>query len=273
MKLFYRKMGAGQPLIILHGLYGSSDNWLSIGRSLADNFEVYLVDQRNHGKSPHADVHNYKALRDDLLEFMDDNGLDKAILAGHSMGGKTVMCFARHFPGRVSSLIVIDIAPKSYKEIARNATPGHYDIIRAMIDMDPSRASSRSEAEAMLADAVPQERIRKFIMKNLGRGEDKKYYWTINTRVLLKELDTIMGDKDDSCFDLKSPVKGFPVLFIRGGKSPYILDEDMDLITKIFPAASFKTIPGAGHWLHAEQPEYFLRVFKDFAKNSPKSNP
>jgi esterase len=273
MKLFYRKMGSGQPLIILHGLYGSSDNWLSIGRSLADDFEVYLVDQRNHGKSPHDDIHNYKVLRDDLLELMDDAGLDKAILAGHSMGGKTVMCFARHFPDRVSSLVVIDIAPKSYKEVSRNATPGHYDIIRAMIDMDPSKAKSRREAEAMLAEAVPQERIRKFIMKNLGRGEDKKYYWTINTSVLLRELDTIMGDKDDSCFEPGSPVKGFPVLFIRGEKSPYILDEDKAQITKIFPAASFKMIPGAGHWLHAEQPEYFLKVLKDFAINSRNNNP
>lgn len=262
MKLFYRKMGSGNPLIILHGLYGSSDNWLSIGRDLSEDFEVYLVDQRNHGKSPHSIDHNYEVMRDDLLELMNDLGLDKATIAGHSMGGKTVMCFARHYPERIDNLIVVDIAPRSYSEIARNEKNGHYDVMKAMKNVDFSRASSRRDVEDMLAETIPDERIRKFLMKNLGRGKDNRYYWTINLDVLLKELDNIMDGENEKCFS--GPVEGFPVLFIRGEKSPYINENDYERIRKIFPPAGFKTISGAGHWLHAEQPEEFIKTVKDF---------
>ena len=255
-------MGSGRPLIILHGLYGASDNWLSIGRDLSEDFEVYLVDQRNHGKSPHDEHHNYEVMRDDLLELMNDAGIYKATIAGHSMGGKTVMCFARHYPERIDNLIVVDIAPKSYADIARNEKNGHYDIMKSMKSVDFSRASSRRDVEDMLANSIPIERIRKFLMKNIARGKNNSYFWAINLDVLLKELDNIMDGENETCFS--GPVEGFPVLFIRGEKSPYINMRDFERIRKIFPAADLKTIPGAGHWLHSEQPDKFVKTVKDF---------
>jgi esterase len=264
MKLFSRKFGSGLPMIILHGLYGSSDNWLSIARKMADNFKVYLVDLRNHGKSPHDELHNYEVMREDLLEFMNDEGLDKAILAGHSMGGKVVMCFARHYPERVSRLIVIDIAPKTYSEISRKETQGHFAIMKAMNDVDLQTASSRGEIEEILSESIISERIRKFLMKNLRQDENSKYFWSLNLGVLLKELDNIMDGENEKCFDRKTPVTGFPALFIRGEKSPYITDGDMNTIEKIFPDARLVTISDAGHWLHAEQPGLLIRAVEEF---------
>jgi esterase len=265
MKLFSRKFGSGTPLVILHGLYGSSDNWLSIARKMAGKFKVYLVDLRNHGKSPHAETHNYEVMREDLVEFMNDEGLEKAILAGHSMGGKAVMCFARHYPERVKQLIVIDIAPKTYGELSRKEAQGHYAIMKAMNDVDLQAASSRGEIENMLSGTIVSERIRKFLMKNLRQDENRKYFWTLNLPVLMKELDNIMDGENEKCFDRENPVTGFPVLFIRGEKSPYITDGDMTIIEKIFPDARLVTIPGAGHWLHAEQPGFLIRAVEEFA--------
>ncbi len=269
MKLFYKKLGSGKPLVILHGLYGSSDNWMTIGRKLADDFEIYLVDQRNHGRSPHADRHDYESMSNDLLDFMDDANLKRVVLAGHSMGGKTAMCFANQFPGRVESLIVVDIAPKSYKEAYRREALSHYDILKAMQDIDFSGVSRRRDVDRMLARSVGNERIRSFLTKNLGKGEDNKYRWTINLDVLLRELDNIMDGINEKCFDPASPLKDLPVLFLKGGKSPYILESDMEFIKQIFPQARLETIPGSGHWLHAEQPEAFAGAVKKFIKSIP----
>lgn len=264
MQLFYKKFGSGKPLIILHGLYGSSDNWLSIARTLAADFEVYLIDQRNHGKSPHHDRHDYEVMADDLKEFMDSHHLDKVILAGHSMGGKTAMCFARDHSPRIEKLIVIDIAPKSYKELYRKEALNHYVILKAMQNVDISSALSRRDIDRMLADDIPVKRIRSFLMKNIERTNDNKYSWTLNLDVLLKELDNIMDGMNHKCFDPARPSIDKPVLFIRGGESPYIMDKDMEFILQVFPNAKLKTIPGAGHWLHAEEPEMFIELVSDF---------
>ncbi len=265
MKLFYRKLGnGGKPIIILHGLYGSSDNWLSIGKSLSEYLEVYLVDLRNHGRSPHHDSHNYELIRDDLSALMDDLGLEKALLAGHSMGGKAVMCFAQHNPDRLERLIIVDIAPKSYKDLYRKESLSHYDILKSMQDVDFSSVSSRRDVENKLADSISSSRIRSFLMKNLGRDEGGRYYWTLNLDVIIRELDNIMDGVNRNCFDPAFPVTGIPVLFIRGEKSPYILDEDMDFIEKIFPSAKLVTIENAGHWLHAEQPGAFTEAVREF---------
>ena len=265
MKLFYRKLGSGKPMLILHGLYGSSDNWLSIARSLAGHFEVYLADLRNHGRSPHDDSHNYELIRDDIRVLMDDLGLEKAILTGHSMGGKAVMCFAQHNPDRVERLIIVDIAPKSYKDLYRKEPLSHYDILKAMKNVDFSSVSARRDVDHMLADVIRSPRIRSFLMKNLSQGGDRKYRWTLNLDVIIRELDNIMDGVNRNCFDPAFPVTGIPALFIRGENSPYILDEDMDFIENIFPSAELITINGAGHWLHAEQPGAFIEAVKEFA--------
>ncbi len=265
MKLFYRKTGSGQPMIIVHGLYGSSDNWQGIARSLSDRFEIWLPDLRNHGRSPHDDRHNYELIRDDLKLFMDDAGIGKAVMLGHSMGGKAVMCFAQHHPDRIESMIVADIAPRSYKDLYRQMNPNHHDILQAMKGVRLAGAETRRDVDRMLEPAIRSARVRSFLMKNLERGDDGRFRWTLNLDVLIRELENIMDGVNANCFNPESPLTGFPALFIRGEKSPYIADEDMETIEKIFPSARLVTIPGAGHWLHAEKPGAFAEAVRDFA--------
>jgi esterase len=268
MQLYFRKFGSGKPVVILHGLYGSSDNWMSIGKTLSDSFEVYIPDQRNHGRSPHSERHDYRSMREDLLGLIDDQGLGKVILLGHSMGGKTAMCFAANHPERVGGLIVADIAPKSYKDSWRNEVLSHDHILRAMKEVDFSNASSLRDIDGQLADSIKSQRIRAFLMKNLDKSPDGRYSWTLNLDVLISELDNIMDDINENCFDTSSPVGNFPALFIRGGSSSYIADTDMDFIKKLFPAARLTTIADAGHWLHAEKPQDFIRRVREFVSES-----
>lgn len=260
MKLFFRKYGQGPPLIIIHGLYGSSDNWVSIGRKLAENFEVFIIDQRNHGKSPHSLDHNYNLLRADLLEFMESQSIDKAVLIGHSMGGKTAMFFAADYPERVSHLVVADISPKSYEYTDSDQLLAHTTIIRAMFNLDFYGINSRQEVDDILAKSIPEDRIRQFLLKNIKRSKNNEYRWRINIRTIKNELKNILEGLDEN----QPEITGFPVLFIRGGNSDYILKDDEKAIRKIFPYADIETIPNAGHWLHAEQPELFLEKINNF---------
>ena len=260
MELFFRKYGQGPPLIIIHGLYGSSDNWVGIGRRLAENFEVFIIDQRNHGKSPHTSDHNYKLLKVDLLEFMDSQSIKKAIIIGHSMGGKTAMFLAANYPERVSHLIVADISPKSYKTTNSNQLLAHTSIIRAMYNLDFYGISSRQEVDDILAKSISEGRIRQFLLKNIKRSKDNEYSWRINIRTIKNELKNIMEGLDEN----QPEITGFPILFIKGGNSDYIQKDDEKTIRKIFPFADIETIPNAGHWLHAEQPELFLEKINDF---------
>jgi len=260
MKLFFRKYGQGQPLIIIHGLYGSSDNWVSIGRKLAENFEVFIIDQRNHGKSPHSSNLNYQVLKDDLKEFMDEHSIDKAIIVGHSMGGKTAMFFATDYPERVTKLIVADISPRSYKSTNSSQLLAHNTIIRAMYNLDFYGINSRQEIDDILSKSIPEDRIRQFLLKNIKRSEKNEYSWRINIKALKTELPNIM----DGLSEDQQRITQSPVLFLKGENSEYIQDEDRKIITKIFPFAFIKTIPDAGHWLHAEQPDFFLKEITDF---------
>lgn len=265
MRLFYKKSGSGDPMVILHGLYGSSDNWSAIGRELEKHFTIYLVDLRNHGRSPHDDRHSYELIREDLLLFMENAGLGKALFLGHSMGGKAAMCFAGHYPEKVEKLIVADIAPKSYKNLYRREALSHDTILQAMNSIDLSSVSSRRDIDSLLSHSISSKRIRGFLMKNLKPAEDRKYRWALNLDVLIRELDNIMDGVNADCFDPDNPVEGIPALFIRGADSPYITDNDVGLILKIFPSARLETIPDAGHWLHAEQPAAFVDAVKNFA--------
>lgn len=262
MKLFFRKLGEGPTLIIVHGLYGSSDNWLSIGKELAENFEVFLIDQRNHGQSPHTDRHTYDLLKHDLLGFIDEQGIEKAIMIGHSMGGKTVMQLATDHPERLTSLVVIDIAPKSYMQTDNFSaeTVDHLNIMTAMLNVDFSKVQSREDVDLELSGAVRSLRVRSFLLKNLKRDPDGSYRWGINIKTLSRELPAIMKE----IVTKQSGIAGFPVLFIRGEKSSYILDGDIPEIKKLFPFADFVTIPDAGHWLHVEKPALLLKTLKYF---------
>lgn len=260
MKLFFRKYGQGPPLIIIHGLYGSSDNWVSIGRELSSDFEVFLIDQRNHGRSPHTIDHNYQLLKEDLHEFMDQQSIDKAIIIGHSMGGKTAMFFATSYPDRISHLIIADISPRSYKSSNSNQLLSHTKIIRAMYNLDFYGITSREDIDEILAKSIPENRIRQFLLKNIKRSKNNEYSWTLNLKTIRNELSKIMDGLDEN----QTEIVGFPVLFLKGANSDYISDKDLKFIQKIFPFADIETIPEAGHWLHAEQPELFLQKVRNF---------
>ena len=266
MDLFFRKYGAGPPLIILHGLYGSSDNWITIGKSLAKHFTVYIPDQRNHGNSPHSEEHNYDLLKQDLLEILIQHNLNKTHLIGHSMGGKTVMSFAADYPDRVASLIVIDIGPKSYLQPAGSEphTIAHEQIIKGLLAVRLDELTDRDEADARLAEYIDTERVRYYLLKSLARKKDGSYYWKINIRALEKDIHKIMDGLPLDDLKNHPGFAGFPVLFVRGEKSPYILDEDIPVLQNMFPAANVVTIPGAGHWLHVEQPELLIKTLKYF---------
>ncbi|MDQ1769665.1 alpha/beta fold hydrolase [Labilibaculum sp. A4] len=267
MKLNYKKLGKGRPLLILHGLYGASDNWLTIAKELSNNFTVYIIDQRNHGDSPHANSHTYQDLKEDLLEFMNDHKIEKAILLGHSMGGKTVMFFAADHPERVSSLLVVDIAPKNYSKISDYApqTIDHSCIVKAMLNLDLSLYKNRTEIDAKLTESITSKRVRQFLLKNLKRDENKQFIWKLNIKTINDYLPQIMDGIDGDRFAEGKGITAFPVLFIRGEKSNYISDNDHNLIRTIFPKAEITTIPNAGHWVHAEQPKLLVKTVEYFA--------
>lgn len=264
MNLFFRKFGKGPPLIILHGLYGSSDNWVSVGRKLSSNYEVYIIDQRNHGKSPHSTQHNYQLLKEDLLEFMDKQSIEKAIILGHSMGGKTAMFFAVDYLEKVSSLIIVDISPKSYKDTKSTQLLSHSNIINSMYKVDFSKVKNREDIDKILSQSIPPKRVRQFLLKNVSRTKDNKFAWSINLESISNELENIMDGLNIESFKDGNGITGFPVLFIKGEQSDYIESSDKTDIETIFPFAEIDTIPNAGHWLHAEQPDIFIKTIQNF---------
>jgi len=264
MDLNFRKFGSGHPLIILHGLYGSGDNWLSIAKYFSGFCEVFMVDQRNHGKSPHHDQHNYDVLMADLKEFLDQQGITKAIILGHSMGGKVAMRFAMEFPWMVTRMVIADISPGSYlKNGDNNHLKVHEEIIDAMLNVDLDKATGLSDVEANLAEQLHDIRLIKFLLKNLRKDEDKAYSWKLNLPVLRNNLDALSDGLDlDKLKSLQ--IKSFPIMFIRGEESAYVGLKDQKLIKEIFPLSQMVSLKNAGHWLHAEQPERFARIVKRF---------
>lgn len=254
MKLNYKKYGSGKAIIILHGLFGSSDNWVSIGKELAAQYEVWLVDQRNHGDSPHTSEFNYSLLAEDLRGFIEEHAIDNPIILGHSMGGKTAMNFAVKHPQLFDKLIVADIAPKAYRV--------HHDsILEGLLSIDLTRLKSRKEADEQLANYIDESGVRAFLLKNLSRDEEKNFVWKINLKILNEKIEEIVKGIEEKAGSDK------PTLFVRGGKSNYIKDTDALSIMNFFPNAEIETIEDAGHWLHAEQPEQFLKLVKTFIES------
>jgi len=253
MKLYYRHFGEGKPVIILHGLFGQSDNWVTVARRIADQFSVFVPDQRNHGQSPHTAVHSYPAMADDLLEFMEEQQIYKAILIGHSMGGKVAMTFALEHPEMVEKLVIIDISPRKYPE--RNI---HTQVITQMLSINLDTSPSRTEIENMLESRIADARIRLFILKNLYYKMPGQLAWRLNLEAINNSIDLLFdGIRSQAQY-------AGPTLFIRGGKSDYVTDEDTGFIISMFPQAVIKTISGASHWIHADAPEelcYLLSIF------------
>ena len=261
MKLFYRKYGSGPPLIILHGLYGSSDNWVTITKTLSDSFTVYLPDQRNHGLSPHSDIHDYDSMRDDLFELVSSLNLKKFFLAGHSMGGKTAISFALKWPEMLNGLLIADISPFTNETIMSEVYSQHFTILNAILSIDLKKISKRSEAERLLTEMITSEKERNLILKNLQRTSDNAFTWKLNASSLIKNLDKIMaGIKRQT--DFNQQITGFPVIFLRGGDSDYIPIRDFKDILHVFPAADIIEVAGAGHWIQVDMPDEVIRNIK-----------
>ncbi len=251
LALHYRSYGGGPPLIILHGLFGSSNNWHTMATELGGHFLVYAVDQRNHGQSPHSEEFTYGAMAVDLERFLADRGLERTSILGHSMGGKTAMEFALRFPQKVEKLIVVDIAPRAYGR-------GHDEILEAMVSLDLALYRSREAIDRALQNRIPDERVRQFILTNLKRLAGGHYVWKVNLDVLRAKYEEVT----------KAQVSAHPfpgsALFIQGGNSDYIREADRALISSPFPRATLRSIAGAGHWVHADSPGEFFRVVLEF---------
>ncbi len=247
LTLFHRDLGgSGLPLLLLHGMLGSSRNWQTVGRDLADVAHVYALDARNHGQSPHEEPMDYAAMEADVLAWMDAHTTGPVDLMGHSMGGKTAMRLACRHPERVGRLIVVDMAPRDYQ------WPGGRAEYRAMNALDLTTLSSRAEAETRVEPIVPDWAMRKFITTNLERTSDG-WRWVFNLPVLSAALPVLEKNSlgPDDRFD-------GPTVFITGGKSSYVRPEDHVAISRHFPSARVKTLPESGHNPHMEARETFV---------------
>lgn len=251
MKLNFRKYGQGHPLFVLHGVFGSSDNWQSLGKAFAEHFTTYLIDLRNHGNSPHSEEMTYDAMARDLKELMSSEGLKSIHLLGHSMGGKVAMHFATAYPQLVDRLIVVDIAPKYYP-------PHHQQIFEGFHSVDLANLQSRKDADNQMAEKIRDFGVRQFILKNLTRDEQGNYAWKVNLNALQKNIENIGAGLPEN---QKSEN---PTLFIGGSKSDYLQDADHELIKQHFPKASIESVDGAGHWVHAEKPKELLALVLEF---------
>lgn len=255
MNLFYQQFGSGQAFIILHGLFGSSDNWKTIGNALSKQFEVYLIDLRNHGRSFHDSEFSYSAMSMDIQDFILEKKLDNIILMGHSMGGKVAITFALQHPEKINKLIIVDVAPKYY-------APHHKKHIDAFRSIDLNAVVSRKEVEDHFTKIVADKGERQLLLKNL--------YWTENDRLAWRlNVDAISDNTEELCKGQEGVSSiGFekPTLFIKGENSNYIRAEDELTIKKLFPNSLIKSIPKAGHWLHAEKTQEFLDCILSFVE-------
>lgn len=252
LELNYKQFGQGQPVIILHGLFGTLDNWQTFAKKLAENYMVFIVDQRNHGRSPHDDAFDYQTLAEDLREFMEAQWMYEATIIGHSMGGKTAMQFALNYPDMVEKLVVVDIGPQQY-------TGGHQNIFDALLAVDLPTLQNRKAAEAQLATRIDSQAVRQFLLKNLTiNKESGQYEWKMNLPVIYKNYqDILTAITSDDTYNGDT-------LFIKGGKSDYLSPSDMTNIQTLFPNAALNIIPEAGHWIHAETPQEFGMMVREF---------
>lgn len=268
MGLFYREEGKENKeiVVVVHGLYGSSDNWLTVGKKLGQSHHVYMLDQRNHGRSFKSKEHSYKLMNEDLAHFFESQNIDQATIVGHSMGGKTAMYFAAEYPERIKQLVVIDIAPKNYFQVAEKSQYFlHKNILEAFIEIKPGNYQSRQEIADAFSLKIDGETLIQFLLKNVYRDkETKQFAYRMNAPAIYDTLDEIISGVDYQWFEDRLPILNYPVLFIKGEKSNYIIETDIPKIKEIYPEVKIETIPHAGHWLHAEQAQLFMKVLKRF---------
>ncbi len=250
--IFSKIEGTGIPFVIIHGYLGMSDNWKSFGTHLVEKgYEVHLLDMRNHGRSFHSEEFSYELMVADVEDYFKANGIPQAIVLGHSMGGKVVMKFAVKNPQLVSKLVVVDIGPKYYP-------PHHQDILEALNAVDFSLKPSRTDVESILIPFIPDVSTRMFLMKNLYWKEPGQLDFRFNLEAFNKHPEAV-GEalSEEALFE-------GAVLFIKGGRSSYILEQDESLIKQHFPMAKIVAVPDAGHWVHAENPIKFQEVVEQF---------
>ncbi|TAF67782.1 MAG: alpha/beta fold hydrolase [Cytophagales bacterium] len=253
--LFFRVQGEGKPLIILHGLFGTADNWQTIAKVLSQQFTVYTIDQRNHGRSFRSPIWHYEAMAEDLQLFIEKHQIENPHLIGHSMGGKTLMCYtAQYAKTPFDKLIIVDIAPRYY--------PIHHQTILAGLNAIPlSQIQSRQEADQILTQYIKEGDTRQFLLKNLYRDEQNQFQWRMNLPVIAQNIEKV-GEALPEKYHALATER--PTLFIRGEKSDYIQEKDFTLIQQAYPNVQIVTIENAGHWVHAEQPQTFIQTVLSF---------
>lgn len=251
MLLHFKQLGHGEPLVLLHGLFGSGDNWFGIAPKLAEKFHIFAPDLRNHGHSPHHAEMDFSLMAADVEKFFAAQKIESAHVIGHSMGGKVAMQFALDFPACVKKIVVVDMAPRAYAR-------AHDKIFAALLALDLAAFQTRTEIENVLAPEIPSLNLRRFLLKNLSRDDHGKFIWKMNLRGVAENYSqlgkVLSGGK----------VFSNPALFIRGGKSDYIGTKDEAEILKLFPSAETQTITTANHWVHADAPEEFVRLVLEF---------
>jgi len=255
MQLHYRKYGdGGEPLIILHGLFGSSDNWHSLARKWSTHYQVFVPDLRNHGSSPHESVMTYQEMAADVHAFIKHERLGAVRIVGHSMGGKVAMLFASLHPDVLKGLVVLDIGIGRVKG-------KHLDILQILNDIDPGEFTNRSDIDEQLAKTISSPPLRQFLLKNILRRVDGSLAWKFNAPVLLDQYDEITAE-----LDLEVPFIG-QILFLRGENSDYLEPSLSPDILDRFPLAQLTTIKDAGHWLHADAPDELTALVLDFMES------
>jgi esterase len=260
MKLFFKHFGSGPPLIILHGLYGSGDNWYSIGKALSNHFEIFLVDLRNHGSSPHDPEMSNSVMTSDLIEFFSEREIEKACIIGHSMGGKVAMRFALQNPDKLSKLVIVDVAMRSYEgsENYDREAGLHKRIIESLGRLNISNSKSRNEVDLELSTFIKQKTLRDFLLKNLKRRTNGEFYWSLNIESLKNNIFNILEgiESGDNTFN-------GPVMLIVGKQSDYVTIKDYVKFRQVFPHIRIEEVE-AGHWVHAEQPEKTIELLTEF---------
>tara|TARA_B100001029_G_C14986167_1_gene409110 strand:- start:275 stop:1045 length:771 start_codon:yes stop_codon:yes gene_type:complete len=253
MKLFSKKYGEkGNDLIIIHGLFGMSDNWNTLGKKFSKYCKVHLLDLRNHGRSPHSKDFNYDVMCEDLLEYMLDNEIVQPIILGHSLGGKVAMKFAFTYSDKIEKLIIADISPRRYNtEFAEN-------LLRTLYKLPLENFEKREEIDDVLSKKYEDRGMRLFLMKNLYRNKQKEFEWRFNIDILLEKVNNIQEA------DFIEGVCNVPTHFIKGENSDYVTNEDELIISTHFSDVSIATIEGAGHWLHADNPQRFYSEVMGF---------
>ena len=252
MDLFFRQVGDGSPVIILHGLFGFSDNWMTIAKRLGEKHKVFVPDLRNHGQSFHSEEWNYNVMVEDLLNLIVKNEIENPVILGHSMGGKVAMNFAAKYPDILKKLIIVDIAPRFYPI-------HHQSILDGLMNLDLGNVSSRSDADHKLAQSVPEADVRLFLLKNIARDSDGKFIWKLNLPVISENIENVGVGLLYSGITFAKPT-----LFIRGSRSGYVQPEDFKNIAEIYENCNFVTIANSGHWVHAENPVVFFKTVDYF---------